>query len=132
MREHIAVRLKYNDEILPGRFIQDTSKVKSVSLVNGPFKVNEDPTSAVEFLAVSDVCSVAWVPYNAGDQMPSKAVIGWRKRNGKPLLVASLWMKNAEMESKYLYGYYDPESRLGYTVKSEPESNSGVDMMVEF
>ena len=124
--------LKYNNEILPGRFIQGTINVKTVSLVNGRVMVKEDATSAVEFLVVSDVCSVAWVPHNVGDQMPSKAVMGWRKRNGKPLLVASLWMKNAEMESKYLYGYCDPESRLGYTVKSEPESNSGVDMMVEF
>ena len=77
--EHLAVRLKYKDEILPGRFIQGTSKVKTVSLVNGPVKVKEDPTSAVEFLVVSDVCSVAWVPYNAGDQMPSNAVKGRAK-----------------------------------------------------
>ena len=41
-------------------------------------------------------------------------------------------MKNAVMESKYLYGYYDTESHLGYTVESEPESISSVDMMMEF
>ena len=64
--------------------------------------------------------------------MPPKAVVGGRKANGEPLFVASLWVITSDMTSKYLYGYYDPETKLGSAAAgSEAKSNSTVDIMVE-
>ena len=127
---HMAIRLHYNDEILPGRLALDRYKVKTVSLVNGPIRINQDPDAAVEFAVVSDTCSMVWVPYIAGHPIPQRAVVGGRNRNGGLLFVASLWT-TASLESRYYYGYYDLESQLGYTLYSGVTSNASVDIMVE-
>ena len=126
----IAVRLHYNNEILPGRF--EKLKVKTVTLLNGAKDVRVYPDSTMEFLVVSGTCSVAWVPYIAGNQMHPKAVVGGQRANGQPLFVASLWTTSIYMKSEYEYGYYDPESQLGYASRGGwPASNSSVDIMVE-
>ena len=124
-----AVRLHYNNEILPGRF--DSVKVKTVTLLDGASIIRLYPDSTMEFLVVSGTCNIAWVPYISGNQMPPKAVVGGQRANGQPLFVASLWTTGIEMKSKYGYGYYDPESRLGYVALSEPRTNSSVDLLIE-
>ena len=57
----IMVRIHYNNEILPGR-LKKGQKVKTVGLVNGPVKVTKKADYTVEFLVVSETCSVSWVP----------------------------------------------------------------------
>ena len=125
-----VVRFRHNNEILPGK--ATASKVKTVSFVNVPTKIDANLNPSVEYLVVSDTCSITWVPYVAGNPMPSRAVVGGQKVNGKPLFVAALWVTMNDMKKKYLYGCFDPESNLGYAAAgSETESNSTVDIMVE-
>ena len=126
---YIMVRIHYNSEILSGKLTKNR-KVKTVSLVNGPVKVYENPDSAVEFLVVSDTCSVSWVPYIAGNPMPPRAVVGGRKWNDGPLVMAALWT-TAGMIKRYSFGYYDPDSQLGYAYNGGPASNNSIDIMVE-
>ena len=123
-------RFRHNNEILPGKIAG--SKVKTVSFVNGPTKIDDNLTPSVEFLVVSEMCGITWVPYVAGNPMPSRAVVGGRKVDGEPLFVAALWVTTTDMKKKYLYGCYDPDSKLGYVAAtSAVESNSTVDIMVE-
>ena len=128
-----VARVHHNNEILPGRLDVNSQTIifKGVGLVNGPTKVRKDGNSGVELLVVRETCSVIWIPYTNGNQMPTKAVVGGQKPNGGPLFVASLWGTNTDMDNIYRYGHYDPESQLGYTVNLEPVSNSSVDIMVE-
>ena len=130
---HYVGRLHYNYELLPGKIIKgsDGMILKTVSLVNGLTAISEDIHSDMEFLVVSDSCGVTWMPYVIGNQMPTRAVVGGWKSNGGPLFVASLWVTRSDMKSKYRYGYFDPETQLGYAVYSEALSNSSVDIMVE-
>ena len=127
----ILVRSRHNNEILPGRLLEGTGVVRIISLVNGPVFIKKVADSAMEFLVVSDICSVAWVPYVTGNPMPARAVVGGRKGNGEPLFVASLWTTQFTMKQKYFFGHYDPESGLGYTYNGGVNSNSSVDIMVE-
>ena len=127
----IMMRIHYNSEILPARLLKN-SLIKTVSLVDGPAKVKVNPDSDAEFLVVSDSCSIVWVPYIDGNPMPPRAVVGGRKWNGGPLVVAALWTTSADMNKKYDYGYYDPESKLGYVfANSGPATNTSVDIMME-
>ena len=129
----ILVRSRHNDEILPGRILEGKGEGRIISLVNGPVFIKKVADSAMEFLVVSDICSVAWVPYVTGNPMPSRAVVEGRKGNGEPLFVASLWTTVSTMEQIYFFGHYDPESGLGYTYmyNGGVNSNSSVDIMVE-
>ena len=105
--------------------------LKTVRLVNGLNATAADIDSDMEFLVVSDSCCVTWVPYVTGSQMPARAVVGGRKSNDGPLFGASFWVTRSNMKSKYSYGYFDPETQLGYAFYSETLSNSSVDIMVE-
>ena len=59
------------------------------------------------------------------------AVVGGWKSNDGPLVVAALWTTKS-VEQTYPYGYYDPESQLGYKPDGNlSESNISVDIMVE-
>ena len=101
-----------------------------MSLVDGPALVKKNLDSDVQFLVVSDSCSVVWVPYIAGNSMPLRAVVGGRKWNDGPLYVAALWTTNADMNKKY--GYHDPQSRLGYVdYGTGAATNTNIDIMVE-
>ena len=123
-------RLRQNNEILPGRITAQS--LKTVSLVNGPTKIRVNlDNSDVEYLVVSDTCSLIRVPYITGKHMPSRAVVGGRNANGGLLFIAFLWVTNTNMESKYVCGYYDPDTKLGYAILTEAQSNSTVDIMVE-
>ena len=127
----ILVRLHCDNEILRGKFLEGAGEVRTVSLVNGPVFIREVADSAMEFLAVSDICSVAWVPYVTGNPMPLRAVEEGRKANSEPLFVASLWITNSARNRKYSFGHYDPGSGLGYTYYGTARSNSSVDIMVK-
>ena len=131
--KQVMARINYNNETLPGKFFIHNLNVKTVSLVNGPVEVIKSSDSAMEFLVVSDTCSVAWVPHVAGNPMPPGAVVGGWTSNSTPLIVAALWTtKTNNMNKKYSYGYYVPESQLGYvSVGGEVTTNTSVDIMVE-
>ena len=130
-RRYIAIRLHYNNEILPGRFADHSTLLKLVSHVNGLTGIETSPTSSMDYLVVSEECSIAWVPYKAGDQMPPRAVVGGRKSHGGPLFVVSLWLSRGSYKPIYAYGHYDPDSQLGYGFNSGPDSSSSVNVMVE-
>ena len=127
--KQVMVRIHYSNETLPGKCVSNES-IKTVSLVNSPVMVDKSPDSAMEFLVVSDTCSVAWVPHIAGNPMPPGAVVGGWKSNGAPLIVAALW--TTKIKKKYSYGYYVPESQLGYVTNAGTvASNTSVDIMVK-
>ena len=132
MGTYYVLRLQYNNEILPGKLKRSNNLVKTVSLVNGITRIQRVADSNMELIVVSAACSIARVPYVAGNQMPPGAVVGGQKANGEPLFVASLWTTDTDMVSKYAYGWYDPISFLGYSSHGgQPRSNSSVDIMVE-
>ena len=125
------IRQHHNNEILPGKVKKPSMKVRTVSLFNGPIRINKEANSKTEFLVVSDVCSIAWVPYVAGNEMPSRAVVGGQTVDGRPLFVASLWTADTSTNMG-VFGYYDPETKLGYaTTGGQTVSNSSVNIMVE-
>ena len=130
--KYSLVRFHYNGEMLPGRLLYKTStqKVKTVKHKNGLYKVNEDATNDVEFLFVSETCSVAWVPYTAGRKMPSGVVKGGWKWNEQPLFVAGLWT-TADSETKYGFGHYDPQNEKGYVFNNGVASNKTMNLLVE-
>ena len=97
---------------------------------NELLKVNKEATSDVEFLVVSETCSVAWVPYTAGREMPLRVVTGGRKWNGQALLVAALWTTAGPIHN-YRFGHYDPDDKIGYTYNKGVGSNESVDLLVE-
>ena len=130
MANYYAVRLHYNNEILPGKM--KNNNAKTVSLVNGVTRIKQVADSKMEFIVVNDACSLTWVSYVAGNQMPQRAVVGGERAGGEPLFVASLWTTKTDMVSRYSYGYYDTKSLLGYAYNGgQPRSNSSVDIMVE-
>ena len=60
------------------------------------------------------------------------AVVGGWKSNGASLIVAALWTTNTNMNKKYSYVFYVPESQLGYVSSGGGvASNTSVDIMVE-
>ena len=131
--QRYVARLRYDNEILPGKLVKkpDDMTFKTVNQIQGLNTILQVPDSNMEFLVVSDTCSVTWMPYVAGNQMPPRAVVGGRKLSGGTLFVAYLWVTRTDMKSKYSYGYFDPETQLGYAVYAEALSNSSVDIMVE-
>ena len=130
--KYSLVRIHYNDEILLGRIIYKAGllRVKTVKHKNGLHKVNAEATTDTEFLAVSETCSVAWVPYIADRQMPSGVVRGGQKWDEQPLYVAAL-LTTGQSVTKYTFGHYDPENNLGYAFNCGVASNSSVDLLVE-
>ena len=110
----------------------NNNNAKTVSLVNGVTRIKQVADSKMELIVVNDACSVTWVSYVAGNQMPQRAVVGGERAGGEPLFVASLWTTKTDMVSRYSYGYYDTKSLLGYAYNGgQPRSNSSVDIMVE-
>ena len=60
-----------------------------------------------EYLEVVDHCSVAWVPYTAGDPVMAGAIQGSTLSDGTPLYVVNLQVGNNA------FGYYRPDVELG-------------------
>ena len=64
--------------------------------------------------------------------MPSGAVVGGQKSNGEPLFVAAMWTTDDNLDTKYMYGHYDPESETGYAYDNpRVATNTSVDIIVE-
>ena len=129
LRWEITLQLRTN----PWKSSKGSLRVtlNTVSLVNGLNAMAKDIDSDMEFLVVRDSCSVTWMSYVTGNQMPTRAVVGGRKSNGGPLFVGSLWVTRSNIKSKYSYGCFDPETQMGYAFHTEALSNSSVDIMVE-
>ena len=128
--KYSLVRIHYIGEILPARLRDsETANVKTVRHKGGLDKVNLPATNSVEFLVVSETCSVTWMSYTAGMDMSLRAVKGGKKWNEEPLFVAALWTA-ADGVAKYEFGYYDPQSKLGYAFNKGVASNASVDLLV--
>ena len=71
-------------QLYPGKYIMDNLKTC--------IAVEEDERcfEGGELLEVSSHCSVAWVSYTAGDDLPDKAVIGSVLEDGTPLYVVNV------------------------------------------
>ena len=116
---NMVMKLHCNSVILTGRFLLGKMELRTANLVNGPVFVKAAADSAMEFLIVSDICRVSWVPHIAINLVPTRAVMdGWRA-NGKLLFVASLWTTDSNMTNKYYCGFFDPKSQLAYMWSSE-------------
>ena len=129
---HFLVRFHYDGELLPGRlYVKRAQKqVRVVKHKTELLKVTKEATSDVEFLVVSETCSVAWVPYTAGRDMPLRVVTGGRKWNGQALLLAVLWTTAGPIHN-YRFGHYDADDKMSYTYNKGVRSNASVDLLIE-
>lgn len=66
------------------------------------------------FLQVHEHCSVAWVPYMAGDPIIPGAVQGSILSSGTPLYVAKFMADPNYGLNGLSFGYYHPDDEMGY------------------
>ena len=77
-----------------------------------------------EYLEVGDHCSVAWVPYTAGDPVMAGAVLGSTLSDGTPLYVVNLQV------GEDAYGYYRPDVELGYAGRHGEQTRRDMEMLI--
>ena len=67
-----------------------------------------------EYLQVGDYCSVAWVPYTAGETITKGAVQGGTLSDGTPLYVVNLQIDAGAGIDGWAFGYYRLDNEMGY------------------
>ena len=80
-------------------------------------------------LVVSESCSVAWVPYTAGNQLPRGAVEGGYLNSLGTTYCMRVW--DAARNPAYTYGYYAPSIGLGYYVWYGAKTTTQMDILVQ-
>ena len=84
----------------------------------------EDCGRGAEYLEVGDYCSVAWVPYTAGDPVMTGAVLGSTLPDGTPLYVVNLQV------GEDAFGYYRPDLELGYAGRFGEQIKTDMEMLI--
>ena len=79
-------------------------------------------------LVVSDSCSVAWVPYTAGNPLPRGAVEGGFLNSLGATYCMRVWNPP---EATYLYGYYAQSSGLGYYAYWGSKTTVQMDILIQ-
>ena len=80
-------------------------------------------------LVVSESCSVAWVPYTAGNQLPRGAVEGGYLNSLGTTYCMRVW--DAARDPAYTYGYYAPSNGLGYYIWYGAKTTTQMDILVQ-
>ena len=83
-----------------------------------------------EYPQVGDHCSVAWVPYTAGDPIMEGAVQGGALSDGTPLYVVNLHLKAEWGENGWAFGYYRPDTGLGYAGLHGAQTKVDMEMLI--
>ena len=80
-----------------------------------------------EVLQLQPGCTATWIPYTPGDPLPSGTVVGGYLGDpcyGTPVI------RGLVANNTYRCGYYNAETRLGYTVFYDPEVVTEMDILV--
>ena len=102
-------RLISSTNILPGKYLRELDKVGTV--FNGDEVTHIDFSSINEILDVRPGCQLTWMPFSAGDAIPTGAVEGgFLESNGATLYV----IRAPAGPRTAIFGYYDPASNSGY------------------
>ena len=93
------------DYSVPGKYFHSAQGVWAV------LKGTETTEGEKEILNIQDDCQVIWVPYTAGDTLPTGAIVGgYLARNGG----TDLYIIRARINDLTLFGYYNPMEAQGY------------------
>ena len=102
-------RLISSTNILPGKYMRESDKVGTV--FNGNEVTHIHFSSIKETLDVRPGCQLTWMPFSAGDVIPTGAVEGgFLESNGATLYV----IRAPAGPRTAIFGYYDPASNSGY------------------
>ena len=116
-------RATHDNQLLPGRYHFNGNTY--IAWASREHRVRE-----AEYLEVDEHCSVAWVPYTAGYPIMSGAVVGSSLPDGTPLYVINLLIDETRGEDGWAYGYYRPDTELGYAGYLGHETKTEMEMMV--
>ena len=92
-----AARLVKNDVIVVGFQLQEDC----YAIYDSTVTVQMSNEWACEWLRIADDCTAFWVPYNAGDTLPIRAVTGGTMTNGDVIYIAKFASSGV-----FLIGHY--------------------------
>ena len=97
-------RLMTSQDVLPGKYLSEQDRVYAA------LDDTEVFVGTMQLLDVLPGCPVTWMPFSAGEALPSGAVKGgFLASNG-----ASLYVMRASANVYTVLGYYDPSAGAGY------------------
>ena len=115
-------RATHDNQLLPGRYhFNGNTYVAWASI--------EHRVREAEYLEVDEHCSVTWVPYTAGDPIMSGAVEGSSLPDGTPLYVINILIDETRGVDGWAYGYYRPDTELGYAGYNGHRTKTEMEMM---
>ena len=79
----------------------------------------------IEILTKDAACPLPWMPYTAGEPLPSGAVAGGHLADGSALYV----MKIADNNYMF-FGYYNPKESLAYYEHSGARTTTSMEMLI--
>ena len=84
-------------------------------------------------LVVAESCSVAWVPYIAGNPLPKAAVEGGHLNSLGTTYCMRVWDDTQQNTDRHVhtYGYYAPSNGLGYYVWYGDKTATQMDILVQ-
>ena len=116
-------RATYDNQLLPGKY-----QINGDTFV--AWESGEHMLRQAEYLEVDEYCSVAWVSYTAGDPIMSGAVQGSSLPDGTPLYVINLLIDETRGVDGWAYGYYRPDTELGYAGYNGHRTKTEMEMMI--
>ena len=115
-------RLITGVHILPGKFEVGGALY---TILNGETYIHG---GQVEVLTVGAGCQVGWIPYVAGNMIPTRAVAGGFMASGTRF---SLFVIRGQAIGYTLFGYYDPNLQKGYVQINGVHALTEMEMLVE-
>ena len=126
-----VARKPHNNELLLGKFAHD-ARVVCVVWESGEHCLGP----GAEYMQVGEHCSMALVPYTAGDPLANGAVLGSTLSDGTPLYVVNLQLDVNRGENGWAFGYYRPDEEAGYAglhgMKTRTDMNMLIVVWLEF
>ena len=117
-------RITTGDAVLVGAFDIDPGKfwANNVGVLVGPV-YESDPD--IEFLTVDPACSLPWMPYTAGESLPTEVITGGHLSDGSIAYVIRVTVNDFQQ-----FGYYHAESELGYYARIDAISITSMEILL--
>ena len=121
-----AARITSDGAVLIGTIYNSSSAVfwankEGVSI--GPvYEADQD----IELLLKDATCPLPWMPYTAGEPLPSGAVAGGRLTDGSAMYVAKIISGKGHV----VFGYYNPKPALAYYESNGIHTTTSMDILV--
>ena len=127
----------YDQVITVGRYVRPSDTLPGHYFVdNGGLYVSEaDGTpwiainNPMQVLQVNTECRVVWMAYTAGDAIPAGAVLGGYTSQGTHSDIYVIKIMD-ETRGGYLFGYYDPSTKLGHIAVQGTHNMTHMDIMI--